>query len=130
MPLDVPSVALVGDSTMDGVRRVSVRVQAERGTTAVVVRAAGAVTRASIDGRIVDTTRFRRRGAQWVTQYWNVPADGALFSFEIPAGQPLSLEIAARRPGLPPSVDVPARPDNVVPSQIGDATVVYRTARF
>jgi hypothetical protein len=128
--LDGPSVALVSDSTSAGVRRVGVRVQAERGTTAVVVRVVGTVTAASIDGRVVDTTRFRRRGAQWVTQYWNVPPDGALFSFDVAAGQPLSVEVAARRPGLPASVSVPARPDSVVPSQIGDVTVVYRTARF
>jgi hypothetical protein len=130
MPLDAPSVALVSDSTIAGVRRVGVRVRTERGTTAVVVRVAGAVARASIDGRVVDTTRFRRRGAQWATQYWNVPPDGALFSFDVAAGQPLSVEVAARRPGLPASVSVPARPDSVVPSQIGDVTVVYRTARF
>lgn len=128
--LESPTVALVSDSAAGSERRVGVRVNAARGSTAVTIRVAGGVTRATIDGRIVDTTRFRRRSPQWVTQYWNVPPEGALFTFDVPAGRPLSVEVAARRPGLPASVSVPARPDDVVPSQIGDATVVYRTARF
>jgi hypothetical protein len=130
MILESPTVSLAGDSTAGNVRRIGVRVTAERGSTALTVRVAGNVTRAAIDGRIVDTTRFRRRAAQWTTQYWNVPPEGALFSFDVPAGQPLSVEVAARRPGLPSSVDIPARPDSVVRSQIGDVTIVYRTARF
>ena len=130
-PLDAPTVTLVSDSTLSDVRHVAVRVNAPRGTTCVVVRVSStAVMRAAIDGRVIDTTRFRRRASQWTTQYWNVPPDGALFSFDIPAGRSLDVEIVARRPGLPATLQLPSRPDNVVPSQTGDASVVYRTAHF
>jgi hypothetical protein len=129
--LDAPTVALVSDSVTGGSRHVTVRVNAPRGTTAIVLRVSGAtVSQASIDGRIVDTTRFRRRSRVWSTEYWNVPPEGAVFAFQLRAGEPLTLDVSARRPGLPASMSVAARPENVVASQVGDASVVYRRARF
>lgn len=129
--IEGPTIALVSDSTVGGVRRATVRVNAPRGTTAIVVRASGPVVRqASIDGQVVGTTRLRRQSPTWITEYWNVPPEGAVFAFQVAPGQPLEVDVAARRPGLPSSVSVPARPDDVVASQSGDVTVVYRSARF
>ena len=129
--LNAPTVALVSDSVSGGSRHVAVRVNAPRGTTAIVLRVSGVtVSQASIDGRIVDTTRFRRRQREWSTEYWNVPVEGAVFAFQIPAGEPLTLDLSARRPGLPAAMRVVARPDSVVASQEGDVSVVYRRARF
>jgi len=129
--LEAPSVSLVSDSTAGDVRRLAVRVNAPRGTTAVVVRVLGAaVHRAMIDGRVVDTTRFRERTRVWATEYWNVPSGGAVFEFTIDAGRAVTVEVAARRPGLPPTLPIPARPDSVVASQAGDASVVVRAVRF
>ena len=129
--MEAPNVSIVSDSTNGGVRSLTVRVNAMRGTTAIVVRVDGATVHgATIDGRVVDTTRFRQRTTNWMTEYWNVPPEGAVFSFTTDARAPFSLEVAARRPGLPPSITVPTRPDSVVASQIGDASIVYRSMRF
>jgi hypothetical protein len=131
MHLEPPTASLVSDSTHGGVRSVVVRVNAASGTTAIVVRAVGVtVERVRIDGRVTDTTRFRRRSPVWSTQYWNVPPEGAVFAFDIPAGEPLTLDLSAHRPGLPAAMSVPARPANVVASDAGDESVVLRRVRF
>jgi Predicted aminopeptidases len=128
-----PDAKLVRDTLINGARRVVLRVMAPSGTTGLVIRASGAkVSTASIDGRIVDTTRYRRTAKDWVTEYWAVPDSGAVVALSIPAGAPIDVELVSRRPGLPslPSLAIPRRPDYVTPSLTGDATYVYRHLRF
>jgi hypothetical protein len=109
------------------------RATAPPGTTALVMRARGAqVLTSSIDGRVVDTTRYRYRARDWVMQYWAVPDTGALVTLSVPAGSHIDFDLAARRPGIPPvpGVTIPPRPLHVVPSQTGDVNIVYRHWRF
>jgi hypothetical protein len=131
--LVAPSATLVRDTVLDGARQVTLRVSAPAGTTALLMRARGAaVLTSSIDGRVVDTTRYRSRARDWVMQYWAVPDSGALVALSIPAGGHVSFDLAARLPGIPPipGVAIPARPSYVVPSQTGDVSIVYRQSRF
>jgi hypothetical protein len=125
--LGAPSAELVRDTVINGARRVVFRVKAPAGTTDLVMRATGArVLTSSIDGRVVDTTRYRRHTPNWVMDYYAVPDSGAIVALSVPIGARVGLELAAWTPGLPRDVSVPPRPGNVVPSQTGDATVVYR----
>ncbi len=131
--LGAPSATLVRDTVINGARHVELRVNAPPGTTGLVMRARGArVLKSSIDGRVVDTTRYRQRLREWVMQYWAVPDTGAIVALSIPAGGHLELDLAARRPGIPsvPGVTIPPRPPYVVPSQTGDVSIVYRQVRF
>ena len=137
--LGAPDATLIADSMMNGARRIVLRVNAPPGTTGLVMRARGAgVLTASIDGRVVDTTRYRsfgrprERAHEWVMEYWAVPDSGAIVALSIPAQDHITLDLAARRPGIPPipGVTIPARPSDVVPSQTGDVSVVYRERRF
>jgi hypothetical protein len=128
-----PSAALIGDTLVNGIRRIVLRVAAPAGTTELVMRASGAkVLASSIDGRVVDTTRYRRRDRDWVMEYWAIPESGATIALSIPAGGHIDLELAARRPGIPPvpGVTIPPRPSYVVPSQTGDVSIVYGLRRF
>jgi hypothetical protein len=132
-PLDAPNAVFVRDTMINGARRVVLRVTAPRGTTALLMRGSGApVLTSSIDGRIVDTTRYRFRSRDWIMEYWAVPDSGAIVALSIPAGAKISFELAARRPGIPTiaGVTVPSRPPYVVQSQNGDATIVYRRFEF
>jgi RNase P/RNase MRP subunit p29 len=90
------------------------------------------VLASSIDGRVVDTTRYRHRTQDWVMQYWAVPDSGAVVELSILAGNRIDFDLAARQPGIPPipGVSIPARPPYVVPSQTGDVSIVYRQWRF
>jgi hypothetical protein len=133
VPLGAPEAALIGDTLAGGVRRIVLRAAAPAGTTALVMRARAArVLASAIDGRLVDTTRYRYRARDWVMQYWAVPDTGVLVALSIPAGSHVDFDLAARRPGIPPvpGLTIPPRPPYIVPSQTGDATIVYRQWRF
>jgi hypothetical protein len=131
--LDAPNALLVRDTLLNGARRIVLRVTSPAGTTGLLMRALGAkVLTSSIDGRIVDTTRYRFHSPQWVMQYWAVPDSGAIVALSVPAGAHIDFELSARRPGIPPipGVTIPPRPAFVVPSQTGDVSVVYRKLMF
>jgi hypothetical protein len=133
VPLGSPSATLIGDTLIDRVRRVTLRVSAPAGTTGLVMRVRGPkVLTSSIDGRVVDTTRYRHRRRDWVMQYWAVPDSGAVVALSVPAGGRIVFDLAARQPGIPPipGVTIPPRPPYVVPSQSGDVNIVYREWRF
>lgn len=131
--LDAPDATLIRDTLIGGTRQVVLRVTAPAGTTGLLMRARGAkVLSSSIDGRIVDTTRYRRPAREWTMRYWAVPDTGAIVALSIARGSPIELDLAARRPGIPPvpGVTIPPRPADVVPSDGGDVTIAYRQRRF
>ena len=131
--LGAPSATLVGNAASGGVRRIALRVNAPAGTIALAMRAGGAkVLASSIDGRVVDTTRYRRRTGDWVMQYWAIPDSGVLVELSVPSGAQIDFDLAARAPGIPPTsgLRIPPRPSYVVPSQTGDVNIVYRQWRF
>ena len=133
VPLAGPSATLIGDTLLGGIRRVVLRVAAPGGTTALVMRARGAkVLTSSIDGRVVDTTRYRHRERDWEMEFWAIPESGATIALSFPAGGHIDFDLAARRPGIPPvpGVTIPPRPPYVVPSQTGDVSIVYGQRRF
>jgi len=133
VPLAGPNATLIGDTLLNGARRVVLRVTAPPGTTGLVMRARGAkVLTSSIDGRVVDTTRYRHHARDWVMEYWAVPDIGATVGLSIPAGSHIDFDLAARQLGIPPvpRVTIPPRPPFVVPSQTGDVSIVYRQRRF
>jgi MFS family permease len=131
--LDAPNATLARDTTINGFRRVVLRVTAPQGSTDLLMRAPGArVATASIDGRIVDTTRYRYKSSDWTMQYYAVPDSGAIVALSIPIGSKLDFELVSSKPGLPviPGTTIPSRPANVVPSQDGDVSVVLRRFIF
>jgi hypothetical protein len=133
VPLGAPNATLVRDTLIDGARHIVLRVSAPAGTTALLMRARGAkIFTSSIDGRAVDTTRYRSRAQDWEMNYWAVPDSGAIVALSIPTGGQIDFDLAARRPGIPSvsGVTIPQRPPYVVPSQTGDVSIVYRQLRF
>jgi hypothetical protein len=131
--LGAPVATVIRDTLMNEVRRIVLRVNAPAGTTGLVMRARGAtVLASSIDGRDVDTTRYRRRASDWEMEYWAVPDSGAIIGLSIPANGHIVFDLAARRRGIPavPDVKIPARPPNIVQSQTGDVSIVYRRQHF
>ena len=131
--LTAPAATLLRDTLVEGARRVVFRVDVPKGTTGLTLRAVGApVVRTAIDGKVADTTRFRRHPRTWAMLYWAVPDSGAVFSLAIPVGSHIDVEMASRSPGLPaiPGVQIPARPNDVVPAQVGDVKVGYAKVTF
>jgi hypothetical protein len=129
LPLLQPAINILSDSTTSDVRQLSLRVQASAGTTALGMRVTDApVISAAIDGRAIDTTRYRLHMREWTLWYWAPSDSGALLSLIVPAGSTSKLEVLACSLGIPtlPGVTIPPRPANVVPVQSGDVTIVCR----
>ena len=133
VPLGAPGATLIRDTLLNGDRLIVLRATAPAGMMALQMRARGArVLALSIDGRAVQTLRYRGRAEYWMMQYWAVPDSGAVVALSIPAGTHIDFELSARRPGIPriPGVTIPPRPPHVVESGTGDASMVYRQLRF
>jgi hypothetical protein len=86
------------------------------------------VISAAIDGRAIDTTRYRLHTREWTLWYWAPSDSGALLSLIVPAGSTPKLEILAYSLGIPtlPGITILPRPPDVVPVQSGDVTIVCR----
>jgi hypothetical protein len=129
LPLPQPAINILSDSTTSDARQLSLRVQGSAGTTALGMRVTDApVISAAIDGRAIDTTRYRLHTREWTLWYWAPSDSGALLSLIVPAGSTPKLEILAYSLGIPtlPGVTILPRPANVVPVQSGDVTIVRR----
>lgn len=131
--IDGPSATVISDSvTAEGSRAVVLRVRAAPGTRSLDMRATDArVLAARVDGRPIDTSRYRQRVRQWHLDYSAPPDSGLTLALTVPRGAPLTLDLTARSAGIPslPGVTIPARAAGVVTSQRGDVTLVHRVVR-
>ena len=124
-----PTATVIGDTTANGRRQVTLRITPAPGTEIISMRANGTqVEASSIDGRPIDASRYRGSVRPWRLDYSAPPDTGITLSLTVPAGSPVSLDLTARSPGLPTldSVRIPPRGPDVVTIQTGDVTVVHR----
>lgn len=132
-PMSIPPLApstatVLSDSIVSGNRRVTLRIVPARGTRAVGLRLeTGSVLSAYVDGRRVETERYRRRPAQWALSYAAPPDSGFTLALTFPEGVPLTLGIMSRRVGIPPlsAIQIPQRPAGIIAVHDGDASLVY-----
>ena len=127
LPVDGPSAEVIADSTVGAERTVVLRIRAAPGTEAISMRTVDhPVLRTSIDGRPIDTSRYRGGVRAWRLEYAAPPDSGVTLALTVPAATALSLELAARARGIPslPDVQLPTRAPDVVTVQTGDITVV------
>ena len=90
------------------------------------------VLAASVDGRAIDTTRYRTQLPMWTVQFAAPPDSGFVLALTFPRGSIPHFDLRAEFAGLPtlPGITMPPRPDDTVPSQSGDVTVVHRRVAF
>lgn len=133
VPHGGPSAELVADSTAGGQRHLTIRVRTAPGALNTTVGASRtAVRSAAVDGRMIDTTRFRYHQDSWRFTFAAPPDSGFVLALTLPAGASAAFELLSRYSGLPAmaGVVIPARPSNVVPVQTGDVTIVRRRVVF
>ena len=129
--IEPPTATVIADSVTGAGRAIELRVRAAPGTEVVSIRLDGPrVARAVVDGRVVDTTRFRSPVRQWQLDYTAPPDSGFTLGLRLAEPGEITLGLTARSPGLPAGVPLPARTPTVVTIHSGDATFVRRTARF
>ena len=85
----------------------------------------------SIDGRAVDTTRYRAVPRALAVTFTAPPDSGFVVVLELPRDSTAELHLTATSPGLPamPGVELPPRPAHVIPVQNGDVTMRHRRIR-
>ena len=131
--VEPPSAVVLTDSAVGGSRQLTLRIRAAAGTGTVAMRVNGPrVLRASVDGRLVDTTRYRSPVRQWQLDYAAPPDTGFTIGLTLGSPVPLTLDLWAYTSGLPsmPGLEPPPRAPDVVTVQSGDVTIVRRTLRF
>ena len=131
--IDPPTATVLADSVSASGRELVLRLRAAPGTGVLALRANGApVVRASVDGRPIDTSRYRSPVRQWRLDYSAPPDSGFTLALSVATPGSFALELSAHTPGLPPvaGVRLPERPPSVVTVHTGDATIVHRSIRF
>lgn len=125
-----PLARVTADSSSGGRRYLALRIWGPGRTLALRMQSHARVLGASIDGRGIDTTRYRRRSDGWDMTYVAPPDSGFLVSLAVPGGAPLDLLLTARVAGVPSpdSAAVRSRTGAAVASGAGDAT--YRRRRL
>jgi MFS family permease len=126
-----PSAALVSDSTIAGMRQMTLRIRPAPGTLVVSLATDNEVRSVSVAGRAVTTDRYRRR-QQWPLQYTAPPDTGFLITMSFRAGVQPTIGVMALMDTIPPlpGFRVPQRPAGVLPYQNGDVSLVYRRFRY
>jgi hypothetical protein len=131
-----PTASVISDSTSGSERHLVIGVVAPPGTETITMQALGTrVLRATIDGRPIDTSRYRRVASGWALGYSAPPTSGIRLGLTVPAGSQVSLDLLTRAPGVPPleTLHLPPLPPqlpDVVTVQTGDVTLVHRTVTF
>jgi hypothetical protein len=128
-----PVATVIADTTTDAGRRLTLRIVTAPGTLNVDMRSVGGtVLAAEVDGRVIDTTRYRRSTPQWTLSYAAPPDSGFTLALTMPRGARMTLELSAQTAGIPPLSDpkIAPRPDDVVPVQSGDQTDIHRRVTF
>jgi hypothetical protein len=124
-----PVATVLSDTTTAAGRVLVMRVTAVPGALAAGVRVQGPVVRsASVDGRLIDTTRFRRRQEEWSFRFSAPPDSGFTIAFTLAPAPSVTMQLTSIVAGLPtmPGVPVPPRPVGTVAVQSGDVTVLRR----
>jgi hypothetical protein len=132
-PISIPALApasatVLSDSSAGRNRHVVRRISPSRGTRSISVRAEnGTVVSASVDGRPIDPSGYRRRLPAWSLTYTAPPDSGFLLALTFFESAPPTLGLLSRRTGIPvlSGIRVPPRPAGIIEVADGDASIVY-----
>ena len=133
VPAPGPSVTVVSDSIAAAGRLLTLRVLTPPFALTTQLHVVGTpVLRAAIDGRVIDTTRFRYAQKEWQFSFAGPPDSGVVYAFTLPRDAHPSIEVLSAWAGLPtmPGVTIPARPVGTIPVQQGDIRIVRRRVTY
>jgi hypothetical protein len=122
-----PKVTVLKDSSGGDSRTVVVRIQpANNATLSMGLELdSSRVLAASVDGRAMDRSRYRRPSSRWRMDFIAPPDSGFTLSLTLEKGARPRLGVAARLEGLIAwPVTLPIRPPEVIGFQNGDISVV------
>ena len=112
VPLAGPVVTVLHDSVTAAGRALTVHVQSPSGVLGTEVRVPGMRVRAAqVDGRRIETTRFRRAQHDWEFTFSAPPDSGFTLAFTLAPDAGTEMQVTSIAAGLPvmPGVTVPPR---------------------
>ncbi len=122
-----PQMDVIKDESDGAVRRISLRLKSPRQAPEIKVYVEGVtVSKATLDGAPV----LKDAHPLWGLSAYGLPAEGAEFSFEVPAGKPFMVRMYDRSYGLPASV--PKRSADTIAEPLGmsDSVRAHRVLAF
>ena len=123
-----PTATVIADSIVGDERHLTFRIVAAEGTETISLQTPSTrVIRAAVDGRAIDTSRYRGGARSWRLEYSAPQPAGITLTLLVPARAAVTLDLMARSPGVPSleGVRLPTRPPGVVTIQTGDVTLVH-----
>jgi hypothetical protein len=129
-----PQIDLLSDTIQGEIRTLRLRLLSPRGAfqLGIAVQAGGEIVTASLDGRPLDLSEYRRaaQGKLNLT-YTALPAEGAELLLSVRSTQPVVIRIEESGHGLPeiPGMAIQPRPAGFMPAptELMDATIVVKT---
>jgi hypothetical protein len=135
--LAAPNIALLDDSTKDGVRSLRLRLTSMRQAPVISVYLD---SEADVQGLAVNGRRIEPRRAPanqknpWSVRYYNVPAEGIELALDLKTPQQVRLRVVDQSYGLPDLADKPVsqRPAGLIPANLpfNDSTLVSKSFVF
>jgi hypothetical protein len=140
--LPAPSVSVMRDSLGADARHVVLRVRpgpananatnALRPYMVVLSMPREAVVRAAVDGKAIDTARYRSQSRSWRLDYVAPPDSGFTLALTLKPDAKREIDVGTRTLSIPPlgAVQLPQRPAGIVTIQTGNFSTVYRRVVF
>ncbi len=132
LPVSPPALEILEQEKTPGGRRIVARFFSPRRAdrAALVFHDPDRITSLRLDGWAFDLTSGAvwRRGDDWrMVSSATIPNEGIEVELQISGTEPIDMDLVDYSYGLPPAGDIllGARPENVVPSDRGDLTVVH-----
>lgn len=128
-----PTATVVSDTSSPRARHVTLRIRPGRGMRALSLATdSGVVLSAAVDGRPIDTKRYRTPPTRWTLDYIAPPDSGFTIALTLRPGTRPVLELTGRLDGIPAlkGFSKPQRPPGIVPFQAGERSLVLRRVRL
>ena len=137
LPLSSPKVDVLGDTTVESVRTLRLRVTSARQPWKTSVRAhtPGGIRAVTVAGRRFDlTAQPVEQRTSWSLSYFALPQQGVELTIELARDEPVTLAVSDITHGLPelPGETFRPRPANMMPAptELTDSTEVNKTFQF
>lgn len=128
-PVVAPTATMLSDTSIQGTRRVTLLIRPAAGMRTIALSTdSGTVLSATVDGRLVDTTRYRYPLRRWSLEYVAPPTVGFTLALTLVPNAHPTLGLMGRYTGIPAirEFQMPKRPVGIIPIQNGEMTLVYR----
>jgi hypothetical protein len=129
IPLAAPSITVLQNTTIGGVRTLKLQLASSRGARSILVRVPSVLKleAAGWNGTTESIYDNSQANVPWSFRFYNLPPEGASLELRFPARNPIRIWVADTTAGLPPVAPLRSRPNDTMPGYGSDVTLVARS---